>query len=209
MRKYKFSSDWRYLKKASYSHNYSDSHRYFFRNHHKYFCQLRIKSVHNAFDTIEILSLIKNFTSNNRFVKVALDLSFKLSNFVPCLIPKAKWMVAAPIFSAYILAGPNASPLGFSGLSQYENVLFFIWCYVILLPTEIYLSLPCLKEIYIHWFNIMRAIFNIIFSLCMKNIEASLCFEFREVTLFPISSSGKVGNCRCFVSFCVFWIIFI
>ena len=36
-------------------------------------------------DTIENSSIIKNLTSNNLFLKVALDLSFKQSSFIPGL----------------------------------------------------------------------------------------------------------------------------
>ena len=45
-------------------------------------------SVHKLLDIIESSSLIKTSTSDNLFLKVILDLSFKPSNFVPALIPR-------------------------------------------------------------------------------------------------------------------------
>ena len=43
-------------------------------------------SVHKSLDTTESSSIIKNFFSDNLFLKAALDLSFKSSNFVLGLI---------------------------------------------------------------------------------------------------------------------------
>ena len=40
-------------------------------------------SVHKSLDAIESTSIVKNFTSDGLFLKAALDLSFKPSNFVP------------------------------------------------------------------------------------------------------------------------------
>ena len=45
-------------------------------------------SVHKLFDTIESSSIINNFIYDNLFLKAALDLSFKPSNFVPGLIAR-------------------------------------------------------------------------------------------------------------------------
>ena len=54
-------------------------------------------SVHKSVDTIESSSIINNFTSNSLFLKAALDLSFKPSNFVPGLIETPEWMVVPPL----------------------------------------------------------------------------------------------------------------
>ena len=59
-------------------------------------------SIHKLFDTIESLSIINNFNSDNLFLKAALDFSFKPSNFVPGLITRPGWMVAPTIFTADI-----------------------------------------------------------------------------------------------------------
>ena len=45
-------------------------------------------TVHKPLDTIESLFLIKNFTSDNLFLKAALDLPFKPGNFAPGLISR-------------------------------------------------------------------------------------------------------------------------
>ena len=55
----------------------------FFTNRRKSFCNTESISVHKSVDTIESLSLIKNFISHNIFLKAALNLSFKPSNSVP------------------------------------------------------------------------------------------------------------------------------
>ena len=46
-----------------------------------------ISSVHKSLDTIQISSVIKNFNSDNLFLKAALDFSVRRSNFDPDLIP--------------------------------------------------------------------------------------------------------------------------
>ena len=46
-----------------------------------------ISSVHKSLDTIQISSVIKNFNSDNLFLKAALDFSVTQSNFDPDLIP--------------------------------------------------------------------------------------------------------------------------
>ena len=47
-------------------------------------------SVHKSLDTIESSSIINNFTSDNLFLKAALNLPFKPSNFVLNLIPRTE-----------------------------------------------------------------------------------------------------------------------
>ena len=47
-------------------------------------------SIHKLFDTIESLSIINNFNSDNLFLKAALDFSFKPSNFAPGLITRPR-----------------------------------------------------------------------------------------------------------------------
>ena len=49
---------------------------------------LKLISVHKSFDAIESLFIINNFTSDNVFLKAALDLLFKPSNYVPGLIAR-------------------------------------------------------------------------------------------------------------------------
>ena len=63
--------------------------------------------------------IIKKFTSDNLFLNVALDLSFKPDNFIPGLIPRREWMVVPPIFTADIPAGPSRRTLGFYGSLQW------------------------------------------------------------------------------------------
>ena len=57
---------------------------------------LELISIHKLLDTIESSSIITNFTSDSLFLKAALDLSFKPSNFIPGLIPRPEWMVVPP-----------------------------------------------------------------------------------------------------------------
>ena len=52
------------------------------------FPNLESNSVHRSLDTLESSSIIKNFTSDNLFLKAALDMSFKTSGFIPGLVPK-------------------------------------------------------------------------------------------------------------------------
>ena len=79
--------------------------------------------VHKLLDTIESSSIIKNFTSNNLFLKAALDMIFRPSNFVPGLIPRPEWMVVPPKFNADIPLGPSKRALGFSGTLQWSSTV--------------------------------------------------------------------------------------
>ena len=67
--------------------------------------------VHKSLDSIGSSFIINNFTSDNLFLKAALDLSFEPSNFVLGLIAKPPWMVAPPIFAAVIPVGPSKESL--------------------------------------------------------------------------------------------------
>ena len=82
--------------------------------------RFKVKSIffHKSRDTMKRWSIIKKFTSDNLFLKVALDLSFRPSNFDPGSIPWAKWVTISPIFTDYISVGPNKTTLGFSGSLQ-------------------------------------------------------------------------------------------
>ena len=65
-------------------------------------------SVHKSLDTAEGSPIIKNFTSDNVFIKAALDLSVK-----PALIPMPELMVLPLIFAADISVGPSERTLSF------------------------------------------------------------------------------------------------
>ena len=76
-------------------------------------------SVHKSLDTTESSSITKNFFFDNLFLKAALDLSFKPSNFVLGLILRPEWMVGPPMFTTDIPVGPSQRTLGFSGSLQW------------------------------------------------------------------------------------------
>ena len=81
-----------------------------------FFPSLESISVQKSVDTIENLSIISNFTSDNLFFKLALDLSFKPSNFIPGLIPKPEWMVVLPMLNDHIHVAPSKRTLSCPGL---------------------------------------------------------------------------------------------
>lgn len=56
--------------------------------------------VHKSLDTIKSSYITIDFLSDNLFLKVALNLSFKLSAFVPELILRPQCMVVLPVFTA-------------------------------------------------------------------------------------------------------------
>ena len=61
---------------------------------------------------------MKDFASDNLFIKAALGLSFKPSSFVSTLIIRPEKMVVLPIFTTYISKGPRKRKCGFSGYLQ-------------------------------------------------------------------------------------------
>ena len=110
----------------------------FFRNYHKHPPNLESISVHKSLDTIERLSIIKRFTFDNLFLKGALNLSFKQSNVVPNLIPRAELMMVPATLTANVPVVPSEEKLVFQG--HYKNKpMFFIWCDILLLLDGIYL----------------------------------------------------------------------
>lgn len=79
---------------------------------------LELISVHKSLDTIQICSVIKNFNSDNLFLKAALDFSVRQSNFDPDLIPNPEWVIAPPIFAADVPIGPNKRTISLWGSLQ-------------------------------------------------------------------------------------------
>ena len=76
-------------------------------------------SVYKLLETIEISSIINNSSSDNLFLKAALDFSFKPSNFFLGFISKSEWIMVPPIFPANIPVGPSKRTRGFSGWLQW------------------------------------------------------------------------------------------
>ena len=69
------------------------------------------------------------FTSNNLYLKAALDMSFRPSNFYPGIILRPEWVVAPPIFTVNITVGSSKKALGFCGFLQWKNNVFdWVWC---------------------------------------------------------------------------------
>ena len=83
------------------------------------FHTILIRKRWESLDTIDSSWIIKSFTSDNLFLKAALDSSFKSSNLIPGLIPRREWMVVPPISTADIPIGPSKRTLGFSGSLQW------------------------------------------------------------------------------------------
>ena len=75
-------------------------------------------SVHKSLDIIKSTSIAKNITSDGLFLKAALDLWFKPSNFVPGVIARPEWMIN-PIFSINIPVCSSKRTLVFSGSFQW------------------------------------------------------------------------------------------
>ena len=69
--------------------------------------------VHKSLDTIKISSITTNVTSDNLFLKTALDLSFKPSSFVPGSVPRPEKMVVPPIFTVDVPVGQSKRTLVF------------------------------------------------------------------------------------------------
>ena len=110
----------------------------FFRNYHKRSPNLESTYVHKSLNTIERLSIIKRFTFDNLFLKGALNLSFKQSNVVPNLIPRAELMMVPPTFTANVPVVPSKEKSVFQG--PYKNrPMFLIWGDILLLLDGIYL----------------------------------------------------------------------
>ena len=71
---------------------------------HKYFSQSWINICPQIiWDHKTFFPIIKNFTSDNLFLKLAVDLSFKPSSFIPVSIPRLELMVVPPMFTADVL----------------------------------------------------------------------------------------------------------
>ena len=85
--------------------------------------------------TNAFLGMIINTSSNlepisvhNLFVAVALDFSFRRSNFDPGLIPRPEWRTFPPIFATDKPIGPRKRTLGFSKPLQWSrNVFDIVW----------------------------------------------------------------------------------
>ena len=111
------------MKKVAYSYNWRPSNTssiYIYIS-----CNLELISTHKSLDTIDSSSIVKNVTSDNLFFIAALDLSFKPSKLIPGLIPRPKWMVFPPIFTADIPVGPSKRTLGFFYLYN-DKAMFLI-----------------------------------------------------------------------------------
>ena len=122
-------------------------------------------SVHKLLETKESSSTIKHFNPDDSFLKLALHLSFKSRSFVPGLILRPELMMAQLIFTGDTPIGQKKKEiLAFLGIYSDEAMLS-IGHYILLSPTEIYLYLHCLKEIY---------------------------FELKEFISFAISPSGNI-----------------
>ena len=102
-------------------------------------------SLHKSLDAIESSYIIKKFTIDNLFFKEALELLFKLSNFVPVpgLISKSEWMVTGGI-----IVGLSRRTLGFSGSSKWQSNVFDIVLYITFIKWDIPVS-PLPEKIYV------------------------------------------------------------
>ena len=110
--------------------------------------------VYKSLETMERSSIIKHFSSDNLFLKAALDLSFEPSDFIPGLIPIPEWMIVSPVFTADIPAGPSER---FFRVFATTKQCFFAWHHILLSLNGIYLCLNCLKKMcrfvlhYVHY----------------------------------------------------------
>ena len=142
-------------------------------------------SVHKSLDIIKSTSIAKNITSDGIFLKAALDLWFKPSNFVPGVIARPEWMIN-PIFSINIPVCSSKRTLSFFRVLSMIKQSF--WYGVIYSLQQ--MRFTCSSTVwskYVHWFNIMSVIFHKIIRPFMK-----ICFELLYFWTFMLWTFGNI-----------------
>ena len=114
-------------------------------------------SVHKSLDTIKCSSIFKYFTFDNLFPLVALDLTFKPSNFVSRLVFRFGLVQVSRFFRVFTM------------------IKQCFWYGILCCSHRVWLTRASTTWMkYVQWFYIMPIIFYIIFSPRMNHIKEFL-----------------------------------
>lgn len=81
-------------------------------------------SVESSLGAMDILLILRSFTSDNLFLKTTFDLILEPFNFDHGLVPRVECVVVPALFTADLLLGPNKRTLSFSAFFLIKDQSF-------------------------------------------------------------------------------------